>query len=151
MNFRPGDTPVDIGVLPRESGSEKESEGQFLLVLTTRGFGKRVSTDEFKLTRRWEEEEGGVRDDVHCLVVEKLSQSTTPDPNIALKIRPKLTYFSALVKQKLLKTCLRQRTSCRALRGRVRPPPLHQPGEGDGTLVGLGWLELLVRSPISCC
>lgn len=52
MNFRPGDTPVDIGVLSRGSGSDKESEGQSLLVLTTKGFGKRVDTDEFKLTRR---------------------------------------------------------------------------------------------------
>ncbi|CAM9675174.1 unnamed protein product, partial [Laminaria digitata] len=52
MNFRPGDTPVDIGVLPRGSGDDKEGEGQSLLVLTTKGFGKRVDPDEFKLTRR---------------------------------------------------------------------------------------------------
>lgn len=54
MNFRPGDTPVDIGVLPRGNGDDKESDGKSLLVLTTKGFGKRVDTDEFKLTRRWD-------------------------------------------------------------------------------------------------
>lgn len=51
MNFREDDFPVDIDVLPGELGNGK-SEGQSLLVMTTRGFGKRVDTDEFKLTRR---------------------------------------------------------------------------------------------------
>lgn len=51
MNFREGDVPVDIGVLPREVG-DGGSDGQSLLVLTSKGFGKRVDTDEFKLTRR---------------------------------------------------------------------------------------------------
>lgn len=52
MNFRGDDVPVDICVLPSETEVGK-SKGQALLVLTTRGFGKRVDTDEFKLTRRY--------------------------------------------------------------------------------------------------
>ncbi|CAM9092331.1 unnamed protein product [Pylaiella littoralis] len=51
MNFREGDVPVDIGVLPREDG-DAEDQGQSLLVLTTRGYGKRVDMNEFKTTRR---------------------------------------------------------------------------------------------------
>lgn len=51
MNFRDEDVPVDIGVLPREDGGAKD-QGQSLLVLTTRGYGKRVDMDEFKTTRR---------------------------------------------------------------------------------------------------
>lgn len=52
MNFRDEDVPVDIDVLPGEVGNGR-SEGQSLLVMSTRGFGKRVDTDEFKLTRRF--------------------------------------------------------------------------------------------------
>lgn len=54
MNFREEDVPVDIGVLP--AAKKDQGQGQSLLVLTTRGYGKRVDMDEFKTTRRW----GGV-------------------------------------------------------------------------------------------
>lgn len=54
MKFGEGDVPVDIGVLPKGSGDgiEKERGQQSLLVVTTKGYGKRVNTDEFRLTRR---------------------------------------------------------------------------------------------------
>lgn len=51
MNFREEDVPVDIGVLP--AANKKQGQEQSLLVLTTRGYGKRVDMDEFKTTRRW--------------------------------------------------------------------------------------------------
>ena len=50
MNFREEDVPVDIGVLP--AAKKDQGQGQSLLVLTTRGYGKRVDMDEFKTTRR---------------------------------------------------------------------------------------------------
>ncbi|CAN0050365.1 unnamed protein product, partial [Ectocarpus sp. 12 AP-2014] len=59
MNFRDEDVPVDIGVVPREAvaataGDDAgvKEEGHSLLVLTTRGYGKRVALNEFKTTRR---------------------------------------------------------------------------------------------------
>lgn len=51
MNFRAGDVPVDIGVLPKEH-EQGAAKDQSLLVLTARGYGKRVDTDEVRLTRR---------------------------------------------------------------------------------------------------
>lgn len=42
---------MDIGVLP--AAKKDQGQGQSLLVLTTRGYGKRVDMDEFKTTRRW--------------------------------------------------------------------------------------------------
>jgi len=50
MNFRDDDVPVDLGVVPRDLKGGKQ--GQSLLVLTTRGYGKRVDMDEFRTTRR---------------------------------------------------------------------------------------------------
>lgn len=55
MKFREGDVPVDIGVLPKEHEQgtpAADAKGQSLLVLTAGGYGKRVDTDEFRLTRR---------------------------------------------------------------------------------------------------
>ncbi|CAM9466525.1 unnamed protein product [Ascophyllum nodosum] len=52
MRFGPGDVPVDIGVIPREASVERSDEGQSVLVVTTKGYGKRVRTNEFRLTRR---------------------------------------------------------------------------------------------------
>eukprot|EP00903_Cladosiphon_okamuranus_P010462 g9898.t1 len=49
MNFREEDVPVDIGVLP---AAKDQGQRQSLLVVTTRGYGKRVDMDEFKTTRR---------------------------------------------------------------------------------------------------
>ena len=54
MRFGPGDVPVDIGVIPREASVERSDEGQSVLVVTTKGYGKRVRTNEFRLTRRWD-------------------------------------------------------------------------------------------------
>lgn len=50
MNFRDDDVPVDLGVVTQDSEGGKK--GQSLLVLTTRGYGKRVDMDEFRTTRR---------------------------------------------------------------------------------------------------
>lgn len=54
MNYRREDVPVDMCVIPRGEGKgDAEDQEQLLLVLSTKGYGKRVDTNEFRTTKRW--------------------------------------------------------------------------------------------------
>lgn len=52
MKLRDGDTIADMNVLSGSVGNEKEEKKEFVLCVTSKGFGKRVETDDFRTTGR---------------------------------------------------------------------------------------------------
>eukprot|EP00957_Ditylum_brightwellii_P177604 13528151-Ditylum_brightwellii.AAC.1 len=51
MRLKEGDTVADVSIL-KQSGTDKDQRGEFVLAVTSNGYGKRIRTDEFRTQAR---------------------------------------------------------------------------------------------------